>query len=243
MSPGPERRIIIPLDVCDTASAVRLVERLRDHVGAFKVGLELIHSAGFGVFEALHNAGAGRIFYDCKLHDIPNTVAGAAGAIAKLGVWMFNVHASGGARMVAAAAEAVAAGGPPDGRPALLGVTLLTSVDAIELASELCVDLPPTDYVARMAEMCRHNGCDGVVCSPHEARAVRARCGGGFTIVTPGIRPAWALGADQRRFMTPAEAVRSGADYMVIGRPITGAADPADAARLVADEMAGAEGS
>ncbi|MBM3494906.1 MAG: orotidine-5'-phosphate decarboxylase [Armatimonadetes bacterium] len=230
-------RIIIPLDVRSTQEAVRLVESLRDHVGAFKVGLELVHAAGFGVFDAIRLAGAERVFYDCKLHDIPNTVAGAVRAIAAFGVWMFNVHASGGSRMMAAAARALGDSAGGSAPPMMLGVTLLTSLDARDLANELHVDLGTTDYVMSWARLARQNGCAGVVCSPHEVAAVRQGCDPDLVIVTPGIRPAWAASGDQRRVMTPLEAVRAGADYIVIGRPITGADDPAGAARRVTEEL------
>ena len=233
------QRIIVPLDVDSAAAAADLVRTLRGHVGAFKVGLELVHAAGFEVFDVLREAGADRVFYDCKLHDIPNTVAGAARAVARLGMWMFNIHAQGGARMIQAARQAVdeATEGNAGSPPLLLGVTLLTSIGARELADELRVDLGPSDYVARLAQMAVEHGCNGVVCSPHEIRAVRDRCGSSSVIVTPGVRPKWAAANDQRRVMTPADAIRAGADYLVIGRPITGAADPAAAARAVGEEI------
>ncbi len=237
-------RIIVPLDVPSSSEALDLVGRLKGHVGAFKVGLELVHVAGLGVFDDLRAAGAERIFYDCKLHDIPNTVAGAARAIAGMGVWMFNVHASGGARMVAAARQALtercAERSHPS--PVLLGVTLLTSLSAAELATELRVDLGPRDYVALLARMALANGCDGVVCSPHEIAAVRSRSGPEAIVVTPGVRPLWAEAGDQRRVMTPREAVAAGADYLVIGRPITRATDPAEAADRIAAEIEGSGG-
>lgn len=232
-------RIIVPLDVASASAACDLVRALKGHVGAFKVGLELVHVAGFDIFDVLRAAGAERIFYDCKLHDIPNTVAGAARAIAGFGVWMFNVHAAGGSRMVQAARRGISEGmdGSSSAAPLLLGVTLLTSLGAEDLANELRVDLGPTDYVERLAHLATQNGCDGVVCSPHEIKAVRERCGDEALIVTPGVRPAWASANDQSRIMTPSEAVRRGADYLVIGRPITAAEDPVEAADAIAREI------
>ena len=231
----PRDRIILPLDVSDADSAARLVEQLGPYVGAFKVGLELVNSEGPGIFERIRSAGAERIFYDCKLHDIPNTVAGAARAAAKRGLWMINVHASGGSRMVRAAADALAESGSE--RPILLGVTLLTSLSPQELSTELRIPLDPADYVVSLAKLVRDSGGQGVVASPHEIEAVRAACGPEFLIVTPGVRPAGSQSGDQRRTMTPREAVTRGADYLVIGRPITASSNPADAAKRIIDEI------
>ncbi len=233
----PKDRIILALDVDSAEQAVRLVEQLKDHVGAFKVGLELISAAGTGIFESLTSAGAQRIFYDCKLHDIPNTVAGAMRAVARHGLWITNLHACGGSRMVAAAAKALieesaAAGLAP---PLLLGVTLLTSLSEEELASELHVPLSPSDYVVAMARLVRAAGGNGVVASPREIEVVREACGPDFLIVTPGVRPAGVDAGDQRRVMTPGEAVKRGADYLVVGRAITSAADPVEAARRITE--------
>jgi orotidine-5'-phosphate decarboxylase len=227
-------RIILPLDVDTPEQAEALVRVLRDQVGVFKVGLQLINAAGPDVFERLEDAGAERIFYDCKLHDIPNTVAGASREIAKRGLWMFNVHASGGSRMVRAAVDAVAAAQP---RPLVLGVTLLTSISEDELRDELHVSVQPAAYVTHLARLSRDAGANGVVASPHEIETVRAGCGPGFLIVTPGVRPTGSGVDDQRRTMPPGEAVRRGADYLVIGRPITAAQDPAAAAAAIAAEI------
>lgn len=231
-------RIILPLDVDTPERAVHLAASLRDHVGAFKVGLELINATGNDIFRRLADAGASRIFYDCKLHDIPNTVAGASRAIAARGLWMFNVHASGGARMIRAAVDAAAASaaaGQP--RPLVLAVTVLTSIAAEELRDELRVPGAPAEHVAHLARLSRDAGADGVVASPHEIEAVRAAVGPGFLIVTPGVRPAGSAADDQRRTMTPGEAVRRGADYLVVGRPITAAPDPVAAAAAIAAEI------
>lgn len=241
----PSERIIIPLDVPSAERAAELVAVLRGRVGAFKVGLELVHSAGFEVFSRLRDAGAERIFYDCKLHDIPNTAAGAGRAIGARGLWMVNIHALGGLRMMASAVTAVREGAAAVGEtpPLVIAVTLLTSLTALELADELRVDSSVVDYVTRLARLAQEAGCDGVVCSPREVHAVRWACGKDFTIVTPGIRPDWADAGDQRRITTPREAIERGSDYIVVGRPITGSADPAASASRVADEVAQARGA
>ena len=237
-------RIIVPLDVDTEDKAVVLIGRLRQYVGAFKVGLELIHAAGPDVCARLRDLGAKHIFYDCKLHDIPNTVAGASRAIARRAMWMFNVHASGGSRMVRAAVESAreASAASNVSRPLVLGVTLLTSVAPDELRDELRVPDEPGALVSHLARLCQEAGADGVVASPHEIEAVRAASGPGFLIVTPGVRPAGSGADDQRRTMTPGDAVRLGADYLVIGRPITGAPDPVAAAVAVAAEIETASG-
>ena len=232
---NPRDRIILPLDVSDADSAARLVEQLGPYVGAFKVGLELVNSEGPAIFGRIRSAGAERIFYDCKLHDIPNTVAGAAKAAAKNGLWMINVHAAGGSRMIRAASDALSESGAS--APILLGVTLLTSISQNELAEELRIPITPADYVATLAALVKDSGGQGVVASPHEIGAVRSACGPDFLIVTPGVRPAGADSGDQRRTMTPKEAVQRGADYLVIGRPITASASPVDSARKILDEI------
>jgi orotidine-5'-phosphate decarboxylase len=235
----PRERVILALDVDNAYQAIRMVGQLGGHVGAFKVGLELVNAAGVGIFEKLKDAGAARLFYDCKLHDIPNTVAGAARAIARHEVWMMNVHAAGGSRMVQAAADALQSASAEAGviPPLLLGVTLLTSVSADELRNELHSELATEEYVTAMARLVQSAGGQGVVASPHEIEAVSAACGPGFVIVTPGVRPAGVDAGDQRRTMTPGEAVRRGADYLVIGRAITAAPDPVDAARRITEEI------
>ena len=227
-------KIIIPLDVDSAEKAVELVELLKDDVGAFKVGLELVNAAGFGVFEKIKAAGARRVFYDCKLHDIPNTVAGAARAIARMGVWLFNVHCSGGLAMMKAAKEAISEVSEP---PKVIGVTLLTSIDQTMLNEELGVAEEVARHVERMALLAREAGLDGVVASPHEIELIRKACGPDFLIVTPGVRPAGADIGDQKRVMTPRQAVERGADYLVIGRPITRADDPRAAARAIAEDL------
>ena len=228
-----QKKIIVALDVDTSEKAVDLVRQLKDDVGAFKVGLELVNSAGFDVFDRIRTAGAKKIFYDCKFLDIPNTVAGASRAVASKGLWMFNVHCSGGAAMMKAARDAAVQSAEQLNvdPPKVIGVTLLTSIDQAQLNCELGVDRSVADHVTRMARLAKDAGLDGVVASPHEIELVRAACGKGFLIVTPGVRPPGSEAGDQKRVMTPKQAVEKGADYLVIGRPITKAADPAEAAR------------
>jgi orotidine-5'-phosphate decarboxylase len=234
-----KERLILALDVDTADEGVRLAEVLGAHVGAFKVGLELVNSAGIGILSRLKAAGASRLFYDCKVHDIPNTVAGAMRAIARQEVWMTNLHASGGARMIRAASDALCETSAMLGvaPPILLGVTLLTSLSETELRDELRVPLTPQEYVVAMARQVQTSGGNGVVASPQEIEAVREACGKGFLIVTPGVRPAGVDSGDQRRTMTPGEAVRRGADYLVIGRAVTAAADPVAAAERILEEI------
>lgn len=200
------------------------------------MGLELMNAVGPDVFGALREHGARRIFYDAKFHDIPNTVRRAVKAAAAHGLWMINVHASGGSRMIAAAADAIreeAHQRRPDASPILLGVTLLTSLNDADLQTELMVSEDRLSYVVKLAKMVQQSGGQGVVASAWEIEAVRAACGPEFLIVTPGIRPEGSEMADQRRAATPAEAVQRGADYLVVGRPITHAPDPARAAQAL----------
>ncbi len=232
-------KIIIPLDVSSAEQAVRLVEELRDHVGAFKVGLEVLNNCGFGIFDAIKEAGADKIFYDCKFLDIPNTVAGASRGAASQQVWMFNVHALGGKIMMEAAKKAAEERAEELGiaPPLVIAVTILTSIDKAILNNELGIEGEPAVAVVRLAEQAREAGLDGVVASPMEIRDIRKACGKDFMIVTPGVRPAGSDTGDQKRVMTPGEAIAAGADYLVIGRPITRAESPAAAARDIAAHM------
>ncbi|WP_237567924.1 orotidine-5'-phosphate decarboxylase [Microbulbifer hydrolyticus] len=203
-----------------------------------KVGKELFTIAGPDLVRKLVEAGFD-VFLDLKFHDIPNTVAAAVRAAARLGVWMVNVHASGGERMMAAAAEALAPLG--EKRPLLIGVTVLTSTAEEELAP-VGVTRPLKEQVVALAELAKKNGLDGVVCSAQEAKLLKAACGAEFSLVTPGIRPVGSAAGDQRRIVTPVDALRNGSDYLVIGRPITGAEDPAAALQAIVadiDNMAG----
>ena len=228
----PDERIIVALDVGDEATALNIVEELLPEVTQFKVGMELFYAAGADFLRRLHDEGA-RVFLDLKLHDIPNTVAGAARVLSGTGVWMTNLHASGGPEMMKAAREAL-----PDTR--LLAVTVLTSLDQ-QIADEFLGmrgDIQTT--VVSWAKGAQDAGLDGVVCSPQEIEGVRDATGDDFLIVTPGIRPTWSVRADdQRRITPPAVAISRGADYLVIGRPITGAEDRTAAVRRIKDELEG----
>lgn len=232
-------KIILPLDVDTADKAASLVELLKDDVGVFKVGLELVNSAGTTIFDRIKEAGAKKIFYDCKFHDIPNTVAGASRAAVRMGVWLINVHCTGGLAMMKAAKDAALETAAKLGieAPKVAGVTVLTSIDQNALNNELKVQGAVSDYVVSLAKLAKEAGLDGVVASPHEIELIRAACGPDFLIITPGVRPAGADIGDQKRVMTPKEAIDKGADYLVIGRPITKAEDPRAAARAIAAEI------
>jgi orotidine-5'-phosphate decarboxylase len=221
-------KIIVALDFPDAASALALVERLDPALCRLKVGKELFTVAGPELVRALAARGF-EVFLDLKFHDIPNTVAAACRAAAGLGVWMLNVHASGGRRMMTAAQEALA---DLPQRPLLIAVTVLTSMSAEDL-SEVGVAAAPADQVLRLARLTQQCQLDGVVCSAQEAALLRADLGADFRLVTPGIRPVGSDAGDQRRVMTPAEALRAGASDLVIGRPITGAPDPLAALKQI----------
>lgn len=235
----PYEHIIVALDVDTTDAALALCRNLHGKVGAWKIGLELVNSAGFDIFDRLRDAGAGRIFYDAKFHDIPNTVAGAVRAAAKRGVWMVNVHASGGAAMLAAARDAAS---DVDQPPLLIAVTVLTSISDQAFRDELRGNGTVGEQALHLARLAQSTGCDGVVCSPQEVDSIRLACGDGFATVVPGVRPAGSATHDQARVATPAQAIRSGARYLVVGRAITGAQDPAAAADSIAAEIAQAKG-
>ncbi|OZA24390.1 MAG: orotidine 5'-phosphate decarboxylase [Hydrogenophilales bacterium 17-61-9] len=225
-------KIIVALDYADAASALALVDRLDPALCRLKVGKELFTVAGPELVRALAARGF-EVFLDLKFHDIPNTVAAACRAAAGLGVWMLNVHASGGRRMMAAAQDALAGLTQP---PLLIAVTVLTSMSAEDLI-EIGVDDAPADQVLRLARLSQQCKLDGVVCSAQEVSMLRAELGADFRLVTPGIRPAGAAMGDQRRVMTPIEALRAGASDLVIGRPITAAPDPLDALRQIQSEI------
>lgn len=221
-----QSRVAVALDTTDVARAQALAAATAPHCGMFKLGLEFVLANGAAGFRAI----TGRpIFLDLKLHDIPNTVAGAMRAVLPLRPRMLTVHASGGAAMVAAARSA--AGDAAD-RPLILGVTVLTSLGAAELAETGFPDAPATQ-VLRLARLAIANGADGVVCSPLEVAMLRQALGPGHLLVVPGIRPAGAATGDQARVMTPEEAIAAGADWIVVGRPITAAPDPANAAAAI----------
>jgi len=224
-------KIIVALDFADAASALMLVDRLDPALCRLKVGKELFTAVGPDFVRALVARGY-EVFLDLKFHDIPNTVAAACRAAAGLGVWMLNVHASGGSRMMSAAREALG-NGP---RPLLIAVTVLTSMSADDL-DEVGVAAAPAEQVLRLARLTQHCKLDGVVCSAQEASMLRAELGADFRLVPPGIRPAGAEAGDQRRVMTPQQALNAGATDLVIGRPITAAADPLVALQHIQSEL------
>jgi orotidine-5'-phosphate decarboxylase len=228
------KKIIFALDVNGVSEIDRYAGMLSGMVGMFKVGKELFTSCGPEAVRAVQRHG-GQVFLDLKYHDIPNTVAKAMLEAARLGVQLTNLHALGGAEMMETAASAVRKEFGDD-RPRLLAVTILTSSTA-ETLRGVGIDHPVEEMVVRLARLAQGAGMDGVVASPMEIGLIRAACGPDFLIVTPGVRPSFSTADDQKRIMTPAEAVSAGADYLVVGRPIAQAKDPVDAADLIADEI------
>jgi orotidine-5'-phosphate decarboxylase len=234
MSANP---VFVAIDTTDLNEAKGWAKRLHGAVGGIKLGLEFFAAQGPAGVRAVTAAVPGLpLFLDLKLHDIPNTVAGAVRAVAPLGPRYLTVHAAGGPAMLRAAAEAAAKSGGD--RVRLLGVTILTSLDSVDLARVGFAEHAMAEHVASLAALARDCGLDGVICSPHETAALRRAMGPDFVLMVPGVRPAWSDAGDQKRVMTPAEAMRAGASHLVIGRPITKAADPAEAARRIAQELA-----
>ena len=225
----PRERLIVALDVPTPAEAEALVARLSGAVGLFKIGSQLFTAAGPGFVRRLVDKGE-RVFLDLKYHDIPNTVSRAVAAASDLGVSLLTVHALGGEEMLAAAVAARSGGAR------LLAITILTSHDEKSLG-RVGIGGPLREQVGRLARLARDTGVDGVVASPHEVELVRAACGRDLLLVTPGIRPLGAPSGDQARHATPAAALTAGADYLVVGRPITEARDPRAAASAIASEM------
>ena len=224
--------IIVALDFPYHEQALDMADRLDPALCRVKVGKELFTREGPGILKALHERDF-EVFLDLKFHDIPNTVAKACAVAADLGVWMLNVHASGGQRMMEAAKEAVDQAGTG---ALLIAVTVLTSMEQSDLA-QIGLDVAPLDQVKRLAALAKQSGLDGVVCSAQEAEHLKQHCGSDFQLVTPGIRPAGAATDDQRRIMTPAQAQSVGVDYMVIGRPITQANDPDQALKEIIQSL------
>jgi orotidine-5'-phosphate decarboxylase len=225
--------LFVALDTPDLSHALAIAERVQPVAGGLKVGLEFISAQGPEGIRAVAALGM-PIFADVKFHDIPNTVAGAARALVSLNIALFNVHVAGGEAMMRAAVDAAA---KSKLRPAVLGVTILTSLDDAALVSIGQLG-PAQEQTLRLARLAKRAGLDGVVCSPQDAGAVRDVCGTEFLIVTPGIRPSGVGLADQRRVTTPAAAVQAGADILVVGRPVTEAPDPAAAAKAILSELA-----
>ena len=232
--------ILVALDVESAAKAVELANQLRGSVGGYKIGKQLFTAAGPAMVRELTSRGD-RVFLDLKFHDIPNTVAGAVQSAVATGAWMVNVHASGGSAMMKAAADAATRTAAALGRsrPLVIGVTVLTSMTDATL-QEIGVQRSMIDQVVHLARLAQSSGLDGVVASPRETRAIRDACGTDFQIVTPGVRPPDQQGKDdQARTLTPAEAIAAGATYLVIGRPITAAPDPREAAEKIAATLSG----
>ena len=226
--------ILVALDYADKNAALAFVDNIDPRDCRLKVGKEMFTLFGPQFVRELQQRQF-EIFLDLKFHDIPNTAAHAVAAAADLGVWMVNVHASGGARMMTATREALL----PFRKdaPLLIAVTVLTSMEAEDLRG-IGIELSPADYAERLALLTKECGLDGVVCSAHEATRLKASCGQAFKLVTPGIRPAGSSAGDQRRIMTPVEAAKAGVDYMVIGRPITQSPEPAETLREILKSLA-----
>jgi len=229
------KRILVALDYPTAEQALAMAQQLDPAVCRVKVGKELFTRCGPAIVESMHQLGF-ELFLDLKFHDIPNTVAKACAAAAEMGVWMVNVHASGGRRMMEAAREAVELSSRGHQRTKLIAVTVLTSMERSDLR-EIGLDIEPVDQVMRLAALTQSSGLDGVVCSAQEAGALRAQSGAEFELITPGIRPANAEQGDQRRIMTPSQAILAGSTYLVVGRPITAAANPSVAAAAIQAEV------
>ncbi len=229
----PRQRLIVALDVSPATAAQKIVAAVGDSALTYNVGMQLYTAEGPQVVRDLVASGR-RVFLDLKYHDIPNTVGSAVSEAAKLGVSMLTVHASGSSKMLRAAADAAQA------RPGLmvLAVTVLTSMDGSDLET-IGMQGTVADSVVRLAKVALTNGCQGIVTSAREASKVRAELGNDFAIVTPGVRPAGSSVGDQKRVVTPAEAIAAGASHIVVGRPITDAVDPAEAARVIVGQMGG----
>lgn len=224
--------ILVALDYDRAEPALELVAKLDASQCRLKIGKELFTAEGPALVEKVQKLGFD-VFLDLKFHDIPNTCSKAVKAAAELGVWMVNVHASGGRRMMEASADILA---NYQNRPKLIGVTVLTSMDQTDLA-DIGLDVNPQEQVLRLARLTQASGLDGVVCSAQEAQMLKQDLGKDFQLVTPGIRPSFAQAGDQRRVMTPSDALKAGVDYMVIGRPITQAKDPLEALNLIQSEI------
>lgn len=231
-----ENRVIVPLDVNTEVDALRLLDTLPE-VSWWKVGLELFVSCGPKLLSELQQRQK-QIFLDLKFHDIPNTMAGACRAASTYGVDLLTVHATAGRNALKSAKVASVEAATGDKFPKIVAVTLLTSLTSRDLAFDLKIPLELPEYALQMAILAQEAGLDGAVCSPQEAAQLRQVCGNDFLLICPGVRPTWAEGGDQKRCMTPGEAIKAGANYLVIGRPITAATDPVAAWERICEELA-----
>ena len=231
-------KLILALDVADSDSALENVDKFKDYINIFKVGLELFTTAGPGIVEEIQKKGK-KVFLDLKFHDIPNTVTKAALSATRLGVYMFNVHASGGFEMMRKCRDSVVEMCLKENleRPKILGVTVLTSLSKEILTDELGIQYGLRTHVRHLSSLALKAGLDGVVASAREVELIRNHCGKGFIIVTPGIRPSWTPPDDQKRTLTPKEAIREGSDYLVIGRAVLQQPDPIKAVELISLEI------
>ncbi len=230
-------KLICAIDAADQFTAASLVASVRNHVGAVKLGMEFFTANGVKGLREIEKYNV-PVFLDLKFHDIPNTVSAAVSAAVKLGAFMLTVHCAGGPEMMRAAADAASETAESTGRerPFIIGVTVLTSLDNDDMKS-IGYEFTVKKQARLLADLAKESGLDGVVCSPHEIRLIRRQCGDDFTLVVPGIRPKDAPSIDQKRVMTPEEALKLGADYLVIGRPITGAKDPGATVRRIVDGL------
>ncbi len=231
-------KIILALDFSDPDHALRIVDDFSEHVNIFKVGLELFLSGGPDIVREINKRGK-RVFLDLKFHDIPNTVIKAALQATRLGVYMFNVHTSGGFEMMKRCKDAVVDLSLKENleRPKIFGVTLLTSLTNNMVKNELCIHHSLRTHVKHLSKLAKDSGLDGVVASAQEVRMIREHFGKGFLIIAPGIRASWSPPDDQRRTMTPREAIREGADYIVLGRAVLGHPEPLKALELITTEI------
>jgi len=231
-------KMILALDVADSDSALEIVDKFKDYINIFKVGLELFTTVGPGIVEEIQKRGK-KVFLDLKFHDIPNTVTKAALSATRLGVYMFNVHTSGGFEMMRKCRDSVVEMCLKENleRPKILGVTVLTSLSKEILTDELGIQYGLRTHVRHLSSLALKAGLDGVVASAREVELIRNHCGKGFIIVTPGIRPSWTPPDDQKRTLTPKEAIREGSDYLVIGRAVLQQPDPIKAVELISLEI------
>ncbi len=238
----PKDRIILTLDIADRNEALDIVDKFKEHINIFKVGSELFTSAGPKIIEEIHSNGK-KVFLDLKFHDIPNTVSRSANVVAGLGVFMFNIHTLGGLEMMKQAAQELVNTCLKKNieRPRLIGVTILTSIDQAILRNEIGIGQSLKTQVKHLASLALKAGLDGVVASPQDIETIKSLCVPGFFTVTPGIRPSWTPADDQKRTMTPKEALKAGADYLVIGRAVMSQPNPIIALERIIKEMATVE--